>query len=219
MKVGIDGVLLGAWVQVHKNLKTALDIGTGTGLLALMLAQKSKQLNIDAVELDADACRVATQNVATSAFSTQVRVMHVSFQEYARSSRRHYDVIVSNPPFFDEAIKPADSARKTARHNDALPLVDFISGAARLLKNTGTLYFIYTSKMQATLEQHLLDAGLHVQQKVYVKPSPEKEPNRVMYAVRKTPGTSTQSTIAIREKGRYSDVYREWTRDFYLDLK
>ena len=120
MKVGTDGVLLGSWAKGGKRI---LDIGTGTGLIALMMAQRFPDANIDAIEIDENAVIQATENVLRSPFTKQIVVKHCSLQTYSETKEK-YDSIVCNPPYFVDSLKSNDNNRTVARHTDALPFND-----------------------------------------------------------------------------------------------
>lgn len=133
MKVGTDGVLLGAWAWGGRRI---LDIGTGTGLIALMMAQRFGTAQVDAIDVDEDACRQASENIAASPFADRVSVACARLQDYNVGDAL-YDAIVSNPPFFLETLKSPDPQRAMARHADSLPFADLFAGVARLLSETG----------------------------------------------------------------------------------
>ena len=142
MKVGTDGVLLGAWCDVE-NANSALDIGCGTGLIALMLAQKKTELKIDAVEINAESAAEAEENVQNSPFKKQISVFCDSIQNFAeKCNLKKYDLIVSNPPFFVDSLKNPDEKRALARHNDTLPYCDLLFTAEKLLSANGSFSVI-----------------------------------------------------------------------------
>src|SRR5512142_63895 len=126
MKVSTDGVLLGAWVQAD-SASSILDIGTGTGLIAIMLAQRSGA-SISGVEIEPNACRQAIDNAAMCPWKDQITMVPSSFQEYAKHSSQSFDLIVTNPPFFTNSLKTPHEGRNLARHNDVLPPEELISG-------------------------------------------------------------------------------------------
>lgn len=114
MKVGTDAVLLGAWI-VPNGSKTILDIGTGTGIIAMMLAQKT-EAHIDAIDIDVDAVNQAAQNISESKFADKIHVSRNSFQDYVKSTAKTFNLIVSNPPYFEQCLKSSDEQRSQARH-------------------------------------------------------------------------------------------------------
>ncbi len=140
MKVGTDGVLLGAWADCD-NAKRILDIGTGTGLIALMMAQRS-QAQIDAIEIDEHASEQAIENVNRSPWASRVNVINKSLQDYSKVENKAYDLIVSNPPYFQNSMFAPDKKRTDARHNSNLELEDLLKGAKKLLSNDGKLSII-----------------------------------------------------------------------------
>ena len=137
MKVGTDGVLLGAWVNVE-NAQRILDVGTGTGLIALMCAQRSESV-IDAVEVDRAASEQAAVNCSASPWKDRITVVHDSFQHFAESTAYRYDLIVSNPPFFKNSLKPKGLARSLARHDDRLSYESLLYYTVKILEPGGTL--------------------------------------------------------------------------------
>ena len=131
MKVGTDGVLLGAWVNVSGD--NILDIGTGTGLISLMMAQRNEKAVIDAIDIDSDAVSQAKDNIGNSPFSNRINSWNASLQEFSSKVEKRYDVIVSNPPFFVQSLKSPNKERSVARHTDSLPVADLIKGGGCLL--------------------------------------------------------------------------------------
>ncbi|MDP2113785.1 MAG: methyltransferase, partial [Bacteroidota bacterium] len=141
MKVGVDGVLLGVWANVS-GAKRILDIGTGTGLIALMMAQRNADARIDAVEIEPDAFQEAVYNIQQSPWNERIQIELCSFQEFAGKAGLKYDLIVSNPPYFTNGHKAPLENRATARHSDSLSLGDLISGAIGLLNETGKIALV-----------------------------------------------------------------------------
>ena len=148
MKVGTDGVLLGAWVDVDR-CNRILDVGTGTGLIALMLAQRSEAL-IEAIDIDAAACEQAQENAATSPFAGRVQVANAAFAHF--DNAHPYDLIVSNPPYFARSLKCPDQQRSTARHNDTLPLDELLQDCRKRLTPTGRVALILPYDRKEELE-------------------------------------------------------------------
>lgn len=218
MKVGVDSVLLGAWTSVMEA-QVGLDIGTGTGLLALMLVQKSKNLKMDAVEVDEGAVKKAKQNVANSKFSSQIQVIHQTIQAFVQNKKGEYDIIISNPPYFTEDSKPLGEARKMARHNDSLPLNELLDCVSYALKNNGVFFFVYPYNNWSLIEELVAKKGLFVHSKTVVYPTPQKTPKRVLYKLGKKSLPFAESIIHIRENGLYTEQYIELTREYYLHLK
>ena len=126
MKVGTDAVLLGSWATANGS-HLILDVGTGTGIIAMMLAQKTIA-HIDAIDIDELACIQAAQNVSESKFFGRVEVMHTSLQQYVKNAQKKYDLIITNPPYFEQSLKSSDEQRSCARHADVLPFDELIDG-------------------------------------------------------------------------------------------
>lgn len=138
MKIGTDGVLLGAWTPLENNPYEILDIGSGTGLVALMLAQRSNSRQIDAVEIDDDAFEECTENFENSPWNDRLFCFHASFQEFVTEMKGEtYSLIVSNPPFYTDDFKTGNSSRNQARFENALPFNDLLNGVNQLLSGDG----------------------------------------------------------------------------------
>ncbi len=227
MKVGTDGVLLGAWAPVSNQPLRILDIGTGSGLIALMLAQRCPEAQIDAIDIDPASCHQAQANFAASPWPERLNVMHCSLQEWANGQRlmpnnQDYDLIASNPPYFTDSLKAPDAARCAARHNDSLPFDMLILHAAQLLKPDGILALIVPLEAEPTLQSLATPHGLQCICRCYVHPKPQRPPKRVLIAWTNGKLLGTESTertekiILEDEHGTRSAEYRQLTKDFYL---
>ena len=218
MKVGTDGVLLGAWADTD-HAKTALDIGTGTGLIALMMAQRAPSLYIDAIDIDNAATEQAKDNIANSPFAAQIECRNVSLQELAKTSKRKYDIIVSNPPYFIESLKSPDQQRTLARHTDQLPIEELICLASGLLSENGHLSIVFPYEHKDLLTNLADENNLFVSRITNVYPTPESQPKRVLmeFGRRKMSVKEDNLTIEI-ERHKYSDEFTELAKDFYLKL-
>lgn len=216
MKVGTDGVLLGAWADIE-NTKSILDIGTGTGLIALMLAQRSNA-NIDAIEIDEAAFTEACYNIEQSAWTENINIYHTSLQEYAISSQNKYDLIVSNPPFFDNSLKANDISRTTARHTDSLSTNDLFLGATNLLTKKGKFEVVIPTDRYERYKLSAVEYNLFCNRVLYIKPTPQKPPKRVLLSFSNENNNLIEETLVIEEFGRhqYSEKYKKLTQDFYL---
>lgn len=142
MKVGTDGVLLGAWVNLNNNPFNVLDIGSGTGLISLMLAQRSNATVIDAVELNESAYIQTVENFEQSKWADRLFCYHASFQEFATEINETYDLIISNPPFYSSTYKHLEKDRAMARHSESLPTAELLKGVVKLLSEQGSCAFI-----------------------------------------------------------------------------
>ncbi len=219
MKVGTDGVLLGGWAWV-KNAARILDIGTGTGLIALMLAQRKETARIDAIDIDPDACRQAEANVAASPFADRIRVIPASLADYRPGEPGMYDLIVSNPPYFTDALKCPDHQRRLARHTDTLPLAELMQTARGWLHPTGRLALVWPADGRSRLETAAYDAGLYFIRITEVHSLPGTPPKRILAELGLQPvGSPVAGSLTIEETARrYTEEFTTLMKDFYLYL-
>jgi tRNA1Val (adenine37-N6)-methyltransferase len=217
MKVGMDGVLLGAWA-IASGAYRILDIGTGTGLIALMMAQKNALAQIDAIEIDLDACEEAIFNVRQSNWRDRINLFRQSFQAFAAETKTKYDLIVSNPPFFNNGVKAPAETRAQARHADVLPLNVLISVAANLLQENGRIALILPAEQLQEVENQAEKSGLFLSRLCRVKPNPVKPDFRILVEMTNKPTTLEEEKLMIEfEKHHdYTPEYRALTHDFYL---
>ena len=215
MKVGTEGVLLGAWAQVPENAHI-LDIGTGTGLVALMLAQRYPAANVLAVEIEPEAATQASENVENSPFSERIKVLCADARTL--SDNEKFDAIVCNPPYFDETLKSPDSARATARHNDTLTIADLLKIAHKLLKINGSLQIILPTASAKRLEQQAKDMSFAVARTTHIYPTPQSDEKRtLLHLVNGEIEETAENSLTIElERHIYTDEYRQLTCDFYL---
>lgn len=214
MKVGIDSVLLGSWCPIE-DPKHILDIGTGTGILALITAQRSRAL-VDAVELEDEAFIQSTENCKKSIFDTRIICHHSSIQDFGTD--KLYDLIISNPPYFENSLKAKDSQRTAARHTDSLSFDELCGAASSRLRDNGTFTLILPAKAYERIIATAERQGLYNTICVWVKGKSTKEANRILLAFKKEKGTTQTSTLCIREcDGKYSDDFKSMTQDLYLD--
>lgn len=217
MKVGVDGVLLGAWVNVSRE-KRMLDVGTGTGLIALMMAQKSPLAEIDAVEIDPEAFQEALFNVQQSPWSNRIHGECSSFQDFAAHSKQKYDLIISNPPFFVNSLKASEDNRAKARHADALPLTELISGAKKILTENGKIALVLPAESLQELGKMVVEQQLFISRLCRVKPNPVKPVFRILVEIAsmEIPFQEEELMIEFEQHHDYTPQYRELTKDFYL---
>jgi len=216
MKVGVDAVLLGASINVN-NAKTILDIGTGTGIIALMLAQKSKAL-IDAVEIDNDAYEQAKINIDNAPWQSRMKVHHCSIQDYCLSSNSKYDLIVSNPPFFINSFKAPDANRQIARHTDLLSQEDLISSVIHFLAKDGRFCLILPYNEAILFKNKAANHLLYCNKTTYVQPKENKSSHRLLMEYSFNNKNLMENKLVIEEAQRhhYTDAYKELTKDYYL---
>jgi tRNA1Val (adenine37-N6)-methyltransferase len=217
MKVGMDGVLLGAWTD-PSGAERILDIGTGTGLIALMMAQKNNVAQIDAIEVDPEAFNEAVLNIQQSNWSKRITPELCSFQEFAEVSLQKYNLIVSNPPFFTNGVKAPLENRAQARHSDSLPLDVLISGAATLLSEKGRISLVLPIESLPEITQLTDSNKLFISRLCRVKPNPQKPDFRILIELTNRECTIQEENLMIEfEKHHdYTPEYKELTKDFYL---
>lgn len=222
MKVGTDGVLLGAWAPVE-GCSSLLDVGTGTGLIALMLAQRcsafSSALHIDAIDIDEGAARQARFNAEASPYKDVLTVHSASLQSFAAQTERRYDLIVSNPPYFEDSLKCPNTHRTTARHNDTLPLSALIEECCPLLAPGGHMAVILPFSHLQELQSLAVANGLYFTKTTYVIPVPGKMPKRILAALCNTPRREETDRLVIEiARHQYTPEYIALTSDFYLNM-
>lgn len=220
MKVGTDSVLLGAWVDVTSaNPTTILDVGTGSGILALMLAQRCPNARIDAVEIDEAAYQQAKDNVLQSSRADRIRVYHQSFQAFSKKHSATYDLIVSNPPYFVSSLPSPNAQRSVARHASSLSQNELIEGTLNLLKPDGRLAVVLPYTEGETFSSTAKAAGLYCARTLPIRPNPSKPVHRLLLEfslVEKQAIVEKELCIELSERHAYSEEYRELTKDFYL---
>jgi len=215
MKVGTDGVLLGSWTRTN-DAQRILDVGTGTGLLALMMAQRCDAA-IDAVEIDELACEEAKFNFEQSAWCDRLKVFHTDFTLFADMPCVPYDLILSNPPFFSNSLKTNDPTLAIARHNDKLSFNNFLNGTHKLLNKKGRFCVIlpFISSMEFRGLARL--AGFYLRYETRVSPKLSEPPKRVLLEFSREVGYPVYTELAILdEKGFYSENYKILTSPYYL---
>lgn len=218
MKVGTDGVLLGAWTKVD-SASTALDIGTGTGLISLMLAQRNGDINIDAIDIDHDAIKQATENVNNSPFNSQIHCYNLSLQDFAKLKSREYDLIVSNPPFFDQSLKSPKQNRTLARHTDSLFIEELIGLSSLLLNENGRFSLIYPYENKDQILSLAKRNNLHPSRITEVLPTPTSSPKRILIELsREEFPIETKQLVVELERHKYSPDFIELVKDYYLKL-
>ena len=236
MKVGTDGVLLGVWAPVpcseetfvpspfvHSPLRI-LDIGTGSGLIALMLAQRCPSAHIDAIDIDAEAVAQAKENFADSVFRLQLSAFQSRLQDWQIvndkcSDSRSYDLIVSNPPYFQNSLKNPDPGRKTARHTDSLSFEELIAHSVRLLAENGVFALILPAEAEEEIRTIASAAGLQLVRVTRVYSKESKPARRVLLAFCRQPSVFSpieDKLILEDDKGGRSTQYQELAKEFYL---
>ncbi len=218
MKVGIDGVLLGAWTPVE-NANSILDIGTGTGLIGLMLAQRTNA-EITAIDIDANAVLQATENVKNSQWPKRIHVFENALQNFANISEERFDLIVSNPPYFINSLKTPHENRTTARHTDSLTHEELIEYSIELLNPNGRICIILPVAEGTKCIEFAERKGLFCTRKVTVYPKSEVIAKRLLLEFSKINSFIQENELIVESeiRHRYSVEFTELVKDFYLKL-
>lgn len=218
MKVGTDGVLLGAWTSVPGPGGRVLDIGTGTGLIALMIAQRTKDVGVDALEIDSSSAMQAEENFQNSPWKERVSCIHSSFQDYSSQSKSLYDLVICNPPFFSGSFKTPSNERNLARHDDSLTLEDIFRGSAALMKKKSIISLILPVHKEAQALDLAREYQIYCRRRTHVIPAPGKSIKRILLEFSFIQGTCNEDEITIETGKRhiYSDEYKNLTDPFYL---
>jgi len=219
MKIGTDGVLLGAWTSLEHQPESILDIGAGTGVIALQMAQRSFASTIDAVELDDSAYEQCSENFEASPWGDRLFCYHATIQEFASEIEEEYDLIVSNPPFYSEDYKTEDSARDQARFTDSLPFQHLAVCAAHLLSENGVFSLVLPRKEESDFIELAATVGLYPQRICRVRGSEASEEKRSMMEFGFKNKTWNTETLVIEiSRHEYTTKYRELVKDFYLKM-
>lgn len=238
MKVNTDGVLLGAAVTIYSKDKTFLDIGTGTGLIALMLAQRrafqnSDNFIVEAVEIDPVSAEEAKQNFEASPWAENLKIIPLGLCEHDLGLCEHesaqckkYDLIVSNPPYFENSVLTDSARRTTARHTTDLSYRELIEFATKHLAKNGRLSMILPAEQEKDVLRHGRMNGLHLQSILRIRTVERKPPTRIIIELsrqrisppkQETPqNLPKDSLLTIQKEGQYSEEYLSLTKDFYL---
>ncbi len=218
MKVGTDGVLLGAWTPVDRA-HHILDVGSGTGLLALMLAQRAPIAEITGIEIDQDAWLQSKENVLQSPWTDRIQMVQADFRQFSLAGKGRYDLIVSNPPYFvDSKPSPVD-ARNVARHTSMLSYSELIAGVRRLLLPVGQFSIILPAQNHQIFSDLAMAGGLFEIRRMLVFPTPQKPVSRILsvWCQQKTDGCKEERMVLeVKRRHDYSSEYLSLTRDFYL---
>ena len=220
MKVGTDGVLLGAWARVE-HCKRILDMGTGTGLVALMAAQRSGA-DIVAIDLDADAVAQASENVVASPWKERIHVLEADARNLEfkiQNSEFFFDSILCNPPFFENSLKSPNAARTMARHTDTLTFDELARSASRLLAPEGELSVVIPYDRAHDMTVSAACNGLFTTRQTIVVPVEGGKPKRILMAFTRKGAAHAVETLCIHDAQRhYTPEYVRLVEDFYLKM-
>ena len=220
MKIGTDGVLLGAWAPIDNHPFSILDIGTGTGIIALMLAQRSAAQQIDALEIDEAAYEQATDNFENSPWNDRLFCFHAGLDEFIEEPEEEYDLIVSNPPFYSEDYKTENESRDLARFQDAMPFEQLLEAADLLLSEHGIFAVIIPFKEEENFIAFANEFELYPLKITRVKGTPTTEIKRSLLAFSRNETTDLPIDELVIETARhvYTQEYIGLTKDFYLKM-
>jgi tRNA1Val (adenine37-N6)-methyltransferase len=216
MKVGTDGTLLGAWAAAPQAPGRILDIGTGTGLIALMMAQRFPEALVTAIDIDEMAVSQAAENVAASPFADRISVVAADLQTFRTAEK--FDSIVCNPPFFEDSLTCPDPQRTEARHTVTLGYRQLMESVFRLLKDDGLFSVIIPTDCRARLESEAHLRGFFISRVCSIQTTPRKAPKRYMIEMTKQPVNEVDTTNGVLESSPQirSDWYHELTKEFYI---
>ena len=218
MKVGTDGVLLGVWANTD-NINSVLDIGTGTGLIALMMAQRSEAI-ITAIEIEENAYLDACLNIQNSTWPGRIKVVHSSFQQYLKNSNHLFDCVVCNPPYFTNSIRSETEAKAIARHNDQLPFEELVEGVSHILNKDGHFSVVLPAGGENDFRYLAANVRLFPSRITRVKTKPSKPVSRILMEFRfeTTLKAEEELTIETKTHHEYLPEFIELVKDFYLKL-
>lgn len=216
MKVCTDSCLFAALVSVE-NKERVLDIGCGTGLLSLMLAQKKQTLKITAIEINADALLDASENIQESPFKNQVNLVHQSVQDYSKKTEEKFDLIVCNPPFYQNNLKSNKSNKNIAHHADELNFNDLAYSIKQLLSTEGSAWVLLPPFEMNTFLKLSSEKGFSPKRKYLIKHNENKPVFREIVELKRTKAQQVEiSAINIYENHQYSPIFVELLKDYYL---
>jgi len=219
MKIGTDGVLLGAWASIVNDPNSILDIGTGTGIVALMMAQRSVAEVIDALEIDDSAYEQATENFENSSWSDRLFCYHASLQEFAEELDDRYDLITCNPPFYSEDYKSKNELRDMARFQDAMPFDHLVACVSKLLALEGKFIVVLPFKEESRFIDLALNANLHANHILRVRGNTASGLKRCLmeFSFHENDTEIRELTIET-ERHEYTKEYIDLTKEFYLNM-
>lgn len=230
MKVNTDGVLLGAAMTLNSSDRALLDIGTGTGTIALMASQRLadmipqaesatlENVRVDAVEIDEPSATEAGMNFQNSPWKHSLHVHHMSLEEFAETSSRYYDLIFSNPPYFEDSLTAPDERKSVARHtSDGLSYRDIFEFASERLSQEGRVSLVLPADQEAAVCRYARMCGLHLFRILRIRTVPRKNPARIIVEFsRERTGNPDDSILTIQNEGQYTQEYLSLTKEFYL---
>ena len=223
MKVNTDGVLLGASMSIRQEDRSFLDIGTGTGTIALMCAQRAADLGcpapaVTAIDIDEPSATEAAGNFARSPWAASLKACNMSLDEFSASSEDKWDMIFSNPPYFEDSLQNPDERKNNARHTaNGLSYREILDFASERLTDGGRVSFVLPAEQEAALCRHARMCGLHLFRILRIRTVPRKAPGRIVAEFsRQRCAIPEEGLLTIQNEGKYTQEYLSLTRDFYL---
>jgi tRNA1Val (adenine37-N6)-methyltransferase len=218
MKVGTDAVLLGVVASVA-SARNILEIGTGCGVISLILAQRS-QARIDAIEIDQESVIQASANAVNSPWRERINIIHNSLQDYIRQPNEKYDLVISNPPYFSRSLKSSDKKRNISRHDDSLSFAELIEGSSELMLPGASLWVILPAKEGGKFNEIAGKYGLFVHYQLKIAHKTGNDYQRVILQLKNIlQERVVEQTLTIKEEDdSFTETYIELTRDFYIDF-
>jgi tRNA1Val (adenine37-N6)-methyltransferase len=218
MRVGTDAVLLGSWIN-PENASEILDIGTGCGILALMMAQKSPAY-ITAIDIDEVSANQASLNFQQSIWDKRLKILHLSFQDFVKHHQDQFDLILTNPPWFSNSLKSPRNIRNIARHDDHLKPRDLFEGVKKILRGNGRFYIIIPADDQSSIVEIAGENNLFLNRQMMVIPKPGRKPKRILmdFTFSSPDHIITEEMIIRREDNSFTNEYRKLTGDYYLEF-
>lgn len=219
MKIGTDGVLLGAWASIKNNPTSILDIGSGTGVLSLMLAQRCIADSIEGLEIDEEAYEQCVENFESSPWADRLFCYHAGLDEFIEEIEDPYDLIISNPPFYTEDVSSGNEARDNARQNQSLPFDELLEGVSKLLSSDGVFASIIPFKEESTFIHLANSFGLFPKRILRIKGNASTEIKRSLleFSFKEYLISEDELTIEL-ERHKYTKEYIALTKDFYLKM-
>jgi tRNA1Val (adenine37-N6)-methyltransferase len=219
MRIGTDAILLGAWAKPGPAT-SILDIGTGTGVISLMLAQRS-EAQIDAIDIDKESIKQAGSNFMQSSWSEKLHPLLISMQDLVSTSKQKYDLIITNPPFFIKSLPSPDTRKNLARHTNNLSQKDLISGIIHLLNENGLFLLILPTEESRKFSVLAENAGLFIQKQMKVRPKAGKPVNRILseFGFQPCKAPFFEELIIRNEDNSFTKEYIAFTDSYYFSLR
>jgi tRNA1Val (adenine37-N6)-methyltransferase len=217
MKVGTDAVLLGAWMPIPENCESILDMGCGCGIISFMLAQRTKAI-ITGIDIDEKSVEEAKKNAENSIWGDRMQFIHEKAQVFVQKTTQKFDIIVSNPPFFENSLQSPKTKKNISKHNDTLTFEELIDSVDNLLSENGRFGVIFPVVAAEKLEKIALEKCLFATKKTWIFPTPTKKETRVLIMFERNKLVCVEDNIVVRNDGGYTNDYYILVKDFLKNL-